>query len=103
MVLPLREPLIFGKQIASLGHLSEGRMVLGLSSGDRPAEYPLFGVDFDSRGDRFRETYDVFRRVTQTSYPTYTSRRFGSADGHFDLIPKPVTGRQPALAVGQAQ
>jgi luciferase-type oxidoreductase len=54
IVLPLREPLILAKQIASLDHLSAGRMMLGISSGDRPAEYPLFGVDYDSRGDRFR-------------------------------------------------
>ncbi|RRV10487.1 LLM class oxidoreductase [Pseudomonas sp. v388] len=103
IVLPFREPLIFSKQIASIDHLSSGRMLLGISSGDRPAEYPLFGIDFDTRGDRFREIYSVFRKLTEESFPEFDSPRFGQSNGEFELIPKPVTGRAPTLAVGQAQ
>jgi luciferase-type oxidoreductase len=103
IVLPLREPLILAKQIASLDHLSAGRMVLGISSGDRPAEYPLFGVDYDSRGDRFREAYTVFRTVTEERFPVYDSPRFGRLNGQFELIPKPVVDRSPTIAIGQAQ
>lgn len=103
IVLPLREPLILSKQIASLDHLSAGRMMLGISSGDRPAEYPLFGLDYDSRGDQFREAYTVFRTVTEERFPVYDSPRFGRLNGQFELIPKPVVGRSPTIAVGQAQ
>jgi luciferase-type oxidoreductase len=52
IVLPTREPLVFAKQATSLDHLSGGRLVLGLSSGDRASDYPMFGIDFDSRGER---------------------------------------------------
>ncbi|MGE1154828.1 LLM class oxidoreductase [Pseudomonas kitaguniensis] len=103
IVLPLREPLILAKQIASLDHLSAGRMVLGISTGDRPADYPLFGVDYDSRGDRFREAYTVFRTVTEERFPVYDSPRFGRLNGQFELIPKPVVDRSPTIAIGQAQ
>ena len=103
IVLPLREPLILAKQIASLDHLSAGRMVLGISSGDRPAEYLLSGVDYDSRGDRFREAYTVFRTVTEERFPVYDSPRFGRLNGQFELIPKPVVDRSPTIAIGQAQ
>ncbi|WP_079228733.1 LLM class oxidoreductase [Pseudomonas putida] len=102
IVLPLREPLSLAKQIASLDQLSTGRVILGISSGDRPADYPLFGVDFDSRGARFRESYTVFKTVTEQSFPSFDSQ-FGRSNGGFDLIPKPFTGRTPTLAVGQAQ
>jgi luciferase-type oxidoreductase len=103
IVLPLREPLILAKQIASLDHLSAGRMMLGISSGDRPADYPLFGVDYDSRGDRFREAYTVLRTVTEERFPVYDSPRFGRLNGQFELIPKPVVDRSPTIAIGQAQ
>lgn len=103
IVLPLREPLILAKQISSLDHLSGGRMVLGISSGDRPAEYPLFGIDFESRGDRFREEYEIMRTVTEQAFPSFTSGRFGQSNGEFELVPKPTAGRQPTIAIGQSQ
>jgi luciferase-type oxidoreductase len=55
IVLPMREPLMLAKQLNSLDHLTEGRLIAGMSSGDRPSEYPVFGIDFETRGDRFRE------------------------------------------------
>lgn len=49
VVLPLREPLLTLKSAATIRALSGGRLLLGVASGDRPVEYPLFGRDFDSR------------------------------------------------------
>jgi luciferase-type oxidoreductase len=40
IVLPTREPMNLAKQAASLDYLSGGRLVLGLSSGDRLSDYP---------------------------------------------------------------
>jgi hypothetical protein len=39
IVLPLRDPLIVAKQAASVDQLSGGRLLLGLSSGDRASEF----------------------------------------------------------------
>jgi luciferase-type oxidoreductase len=103
IVLPLREPKIFAKQVTTLDQLSAGRMVLGLSSGDRPAEYPLFGVDFETRGERFREAFEVYRAVTEGNFPQFTSPHFGQSKGAVDLVPKPPFDRTPAIAVGRAQ
>jgi alkanesulfonate monooxygenase SsuD/methylene tetrahydromethanopterin reductase-like flavin-dependent oxidoreductase (luciferase family) len=63
IVLPLREPLLLAKQINSLDQLTDGRLVVGMSSGDRPPEYPIFGIDFDTRGERFRDAFGVYRKV----------------------------------------
>jgi luciferase-type oxidoreductase len=60
-------------------------------------------VDYDSRGDRFREAYTVFRTVTEERFPIYDSPRFGRLNGQFELIPKPVVDRSPTIAIGQAQ
>ncbi|TCQ97182.1 LLM class oxidoreductase [Neorhizobium sp. JUb45] len=103
IVLPLREPKMLAKQVTSLDHLSGGRMLLGLSSGDRPAEYPLFGIDFTSRGERFRDAYEVYRTITDEDFPTFRSERFGVAYGHVDLLPKPPFDRTPSIAIGRAQ
>ncbi|MBO9112470.1 MULTISPECIES: TIGR03571 family LLM class oxidoreductase [Rhizobium/Agrobacterium group] len=103
IVLPLREPKILAKQVTSLDHLSGGRMILGLSSGDRPAEYPLFDIDFDTRGDRFRDAYNVYRTVTDQDFPAFMSPRFGNSHGHVDLLPKPPFDRTPSIAIGRGQ
>jgi luciferase-type oxidoreductase len=60
IVLPLRDPLIVAKQAASVDVLLKGRFMLGLASGDRPAEYPAFGSDFDTRAERYREAFESF-------------------------------------------
>ncbi|AZC24723.1 TIGR03571 family LLM class oxidoreductase [Pseudomonas sessilinigenes] len=55
VVLPIREPLLTLKSANSLQRLSGNRLLLGVASGDRPVEYPLFGRDFEGRGHNFRE------------------------------------------------
>ncbi len=103
LVLPLREPKILAKQATSIDQLSGGRMLTGLSSGDRPAEYPLFGIDFETRGERFRDAFEVFRKVSEDSFPTFESARFGRAMATHDLVPKPKFGALPTLAIGRGQ
>lgn len=103
IVLPIREPLTLAKQGATLDQLSQGRVVMGLSSGDRPSDYPLFGIPFGERGARYREAYKVFRAVLEEDFPQYESELFGRNEGRLDLVPKPIYGRLPAISVGQAQ
>jgi luciferase-type oxidoreductase len=103
IVLPMREPPLLAKQLNSLDQLTGGRIVIGMSSGDRPSEYPFYGIDFDSRGERFRDVYDVFRSTSEQDFPHYTSSRFGNADGSLTMLPKPMYGKVPTLAVGRAQ
>ncbi|WP_368676789.1 LLM class oxidoreductase [Trinickia sp. EG282A] len=103
IVLPTREPMYLAKQATSLDQLSGGRLVLGMSSGDRDSDYPMLGIDFDSRGERYRDAFSVFRALTEKSFPSFQSSRFGGAAGTLDLVPKARFGRVPAIAVGQAQ
>jgi luciferase-type oxidoreductase len=57
----LREPLLTLKSAATIDALSGGRLLLGVASGDRPVEYPLFGRDFASRGANFRAQIALLR------------------------------------------
>ncbi len=101
IIFPLRHPLHIAKAAASVDQLSAGRVVLGIASGDRPVEYPAFGIDFASRGERFRETLKFVRQALENSFPAIQS-----VLGHMDkadLIPKPVTGHIPILVTGNSQ
>lgn len=101
IVLPLRDPLIVAKQATSLDHLTGGRFLLGLSTGDRPIEYPAFGSDFNNRSERFRAAHALLRVVTEQSFPIHESAFYGSLEGALDLIPKPFQARLPMLAIGR--
>lgn len=103
IVLPTHEPMYLAKQATSLDQLSDGRLVLGLSSGDRHSDYPMLGIDFDSRGERYRDAWSVFRTLTEESFPSFRSERFGGSNGTLDLVPKPLFGRIPSIAVGRSQ
>ncbi len=100
IVLPLRHPLHTAKAAASVDQLSSGRLLLGVASGDRPVEFPAFGVDAEQRGDAFRENLRVLRLVLEESFPEVSSC-YGSFTGA-DLVPKPM-GRIPMLVAGSSR
>jgi probable F420-dependent oxidoreductase len=52
LVLPLRNPVVFAKQSASLDAASSGRLKLGLGAGWLEEEFAALGVDFETRGAR---------------------------------------------------
>ncbi|MFY3159086.1 TIGR03571 family LLM class oxidoreductase [Achromobacter xylosoxidans] len=90
VVLPLREPLLTLKSAASVQRLSGNRLLLGVASGDRPVEYPLFGRDFPNRGAAFREQVALLRQGARGSLP----------DG-LDVLPRAPA--PPLLVAGLAQ
>jgi luciferase-type oxidoreductase len=100
IVLPLRHPLHTAKAAASVDQLTRGRLVMGVASGDRPVEFPAFGVDFEQRSALFRENLLVIRKVLAEEFPTLESH-FGTMFGKADLIPKP-TGRLPIMVTGHS-
>lgn len=102
IVLPLRDPLWVAKQATSVDHLLGGRFLLGLASGDRPQEYPAFGADFDNRAERYRESLDIIKTVVSKAFPHRCSQHYGDLNGQLDLVPKPVSGRLPYIAIGRA-
>src|SRR5512138_79824 len=100
IVLPLRHPLHTAKAAASVDQLSGGRLMLGIASGDRPVEFPAFGVDPETRGDAFRENVRVIREVLERSFGPVSSS-YGTLAGA-DVIPKPVR-RIPLLVTGSSR
>jgi luciferase-type oxidoreductase len=102
IVLPLRDPLIVAKQAASIDHLLDGRFILGLASGDRPAEYPAFGSNYENRAERYREAFEIVRRTLGTHWPRFASEHYGTMNGRLDLVPRPKAQRIPQVTVGLA-
>lgn len=59
IVLTLRHPLHIAKGAVSVSTLSGARFILGLGSGDRPAEYAAFGKNAAERRDLYRRHWET--------------------------------------------
>ena len=101
VILPIRNPLHTAKAATSVDQLSGGRLLLGVASGDRPVEFPAFGVDPEQRGNLFREYLRVFRDVQRSSFVPL-SWPGGRLEGA-DLIPKPTTAEIPFFITGHSR
>mgnify|MGYP000888071532 CR=1 FL=1 len=102
LIAPLRSPIHMAKAAASAEVLSGGRFLLGLSSGDRPVEYPAFKADYDNRAERFREAWAMIRTLLQDDFPRYRGTHYGDLRGDIDLVPK-ISHRLPMIAIGRAR
>ncbi|CAB3762167.1 hypothetical protein [Paraburkholderia humisilvae] len=45
----------------------------------------------------------MFRSASEQTFPHFASSRFGHSDGSLNLLPKPMHGKVPTLAVGRSQ
>lgn len=98
IILPLRHPVHTAKSLFSLQYLSNGRIVLGVASGDRPSEYPAFNRDLTKKGELFRDSFSYLKSL-EKDYPVYESVHYGQLNGNIDLLPK-TTFKTPMLVTG---
>ncbi|WP_020207609.1 TIGR03571 family LLM class oxidoreductase [Gilvimarinus chinensis] len=101
IVLPLRHPAHVAKAAASADVLSQGRVLMGVASGDRPEEYPALNKSFDSRGERFRDAISYIQSLWQN--PAQVNNHYGNVSPELELLPKPVAGQVPLLLTGGSQ
>ena len=102
IALPLHHPIHVAKSAATIDQLSNGRLILGVASGDRPSEYPAMGIDFEQRGEKFREAFAYIRKA-QESFPHLETTHYGSLNGKSDILPKAAGHKIPMLITGHSR
>jgi probable F420-dependent oxidoreductase len=77
LILPQRNPVIAAKEIATLDHLSRGRVILGVGAGWLEEEFDVIGVPFADRGARLDDHIEAMRALwteeTASVHGTHTS------------------------------
>ncbi|GGC77500.1 TIGR03571 family LLM class oxidoreductase [Undibacterium terreum] len=99
-VLPLRHPLHLAKTALSMDRMTGGRFILGLGSGDRPAEFAAFGQDLNQNNIVFREHWNILRSAL--SPDSEERQAMLAATGGYQIGIAPAT-QIPMLAVGTAK
>lgn len=89
ILIPLREPMVLAKQIATLDALSKGRILLGVGIGWNKKEFDLIGYDFKNRTKTIAENISIMKKMWA-----------GEIEKGFLCEPMPVSENGPPILVG---
>jgi alkanesulfonate monooxygenase SsuD/methylene tetrahydromethanopterin reductase-like flavin-dependent oxidoreductase (luciferase family) len=92
-VVPLHHPLRLAEEIAWIGHLSRGRLLVGVGPGFSPYEFGAFGVPLAERHARLEEGTAILRAAL-SGEPFRHAGRFWSIPP-VTLRPRPFGGSAP--------
>ena len=98
LVIPMRNPIVTAKQLATLDVLSGGRLILGVGAGWMEEEFELLGVPFERRGARLDEYIRLFRALWTEDNPSFKGKFWQVEDVGF--APKPVQKPCPPIWTG---
>jgi probable F420-dependent oxidoreductase len=93
LILPQRNPVVLAKEVATLDHLSGGRVELGVGVGWLKEEFDALGVPFEGRGARTEEHIAVMRALWDGDHADFDGDLFSFTD--ISSNPKPTNGRVP--------
>ena len=94
----LRIPIPVAKSVATLDHLTGGRILLGIGMGFYEGAYPAFGLDVKRRVSRFEEGIQVMKALWTEDKASFQGKHFQLND--LVMLPKPVQKPHPPLWFG---
>jgi probable F420-dependent oxidoreductase len=96
-----RHPVVMAKEMATLDHISEGRVEFGLGAGWMRTDYDQSGQTYDRPGiriERFEESLEVIRRCWAGEPFDFDGVHYQMAG--YDGLPKPYTEGGPPVMIG---
>ncbi|WP_431267045.1 LLM class F420-dependent oxidoreductase [Dankookia sp. P2] len=101
IILPLRNPLVLAKQVATLDHMSGGRIELGIGVGWLREEFDALGVPFAARGRRADDYIAAMRALWRDESASFAGEfvRFHGVS----CSPRPVAGAVPIIVGGHSE
>lgn len=98
LVMPVRNPVLLAKELATMDHVSNGRLLLGAAVGWYKREFDSLGTDFTQRGKIMEQSLEIIKRLwteekVDGNYPPYNLR--GAV-----LYPKPIQKPHPPILIG---
>ena len=98
LLLPFMHPVHVAEEYATLDHLSDGKLILGVGAGYRDEEFDAFSLSKRERGSRLSESIEVIRKLW-TGEPVHHEGKYFSLTGQKISI-KPLQENGPPIWVG---
>jgi F420-dependent oxidoreductase-like protein len=96
-----RNPAMTAKVFATIDHISNGRLEIGLGAGWMDEEYRAYGYDFPSTGTRLRqleEGVQILKLMFTEKKASFQGRYYTVADAFNN--PKPMQKPHPPITIG---
>lgn len=99
IILPLRDPVLMAKTLASLDVMSGGRIIFGIGlGGDYALEYEVMRIPLKERGSRADESLELIRGLLSHERFSYQGRHVIVSD--VEITPRPVQHPIPVWVGG---
>lgn len=90
VLVPLRDPFVLAKQIATIDSLSNGRVIVGVGIGWNKKEFDLIGHDFKNRTKTLEKNINIMKKMWSGEY---------SKQG-YSCKPMPASNKGPPILIG---
>ena len=94
-VLPLAHPVRMAEEVATLDHISRGRVEFGVGRSGFHRAYECYGISYAESRERFRECLDVMVAAWTNERFSYEGKYYQFSD--VCVIPKPYQRPHPPL------
>lgn len=97
-LLPLGQPVRFAEEVATLDHISQGRVEFGVGRGTFPDTHDGYNSPFAESRGRFEEYLEVILKAWTTERFSFEGKYYHCHD--LCVRPKPVQQPHPPIRVG---
>ena len=98
VLLPLAHPIHIAEDIATVDHISQGRVEFGVGRGTFPDTHDGFNSPFAESRERFDEYLEVILKAWTTERFSYTGKYYRCENLY--VRPKPVQKPHPPIRIG---
>jgi alkanesulfonate monooxygenase SsuD/methylene tetrahydromethanopterin reductase-like flavin-dependent oxidoreductase (luciferase family) len=96
-ILPLCHPVRLAEDVATIDHISHGRLIFGIGRSGFPRAYEAYGVSYAESRDRFREVLDVVKAAWSQPSFSYSGTYYSFRD--VCVTPRPYQQPHPPIRV----
>ncbi len=89
LIVAMRNPVVVAKQLATIDHLSRGRVVVAIGTGWNEKEFSFLGSNFHNRGKRVDESISIIRALWSSESNSFQGASTGISFEKTVFQPKP--------------
>ncbi|MDX2155330.1 MAG: LLM class flavin-dependent oxidoreductase [Hyphomicrobiaceae bacterium] len=96
-VLPLCHPLRIAEEVATVDHISGGRLIFGVGRSGFARTYEAYGIPYAESRERFQEVLTIIEKAFTEERFSYEGRWHAYRNVH--LVPKPLQKPYPEIRI----
>lgn len=97
-ILPLANPVRTAEEVATLDHISQGRLEFGVGRGTFPNVHEGYNVPFAESRGRFEESLEIILKAWTTDSFSFEGEHYQCKD--VSIVPKPFQKPHPPIRIG---